>query len=185
MLDQKHIKGCIDGDRLSQKTLYDTYSGQMYSVCLRYCSDQMTAADALQIGFVKVFQNLHSFKNDGELFYWIRKIIVRCCIDEIRKRKKLKFEAIENTDQSLFSYDMPLDFDLQNYQQMLKLIDTLPDGYKAVFSMHVLDDMSHKEIGEILNITESTSRTQLFKSRKLLQAMMLKSHPSIAKNYIK
>jgi len=175
--EQQLISDCLKGNSTSQKMLYDKYSGQMYSICLRYCSDEHHAQDALQNGFIRVFRNLNKYRNDGPLGAWIRKIIVRASIDqiELKKRHQSIFSNVELdsiTDQYIeWSDDM-------TYNQLIKLIGNLPVGYKAVFNMYVLDDMPHAEIAEILQITESTSRTQLKKARTMIQKQMLE------KNYI-
>lgn len=177
MEEQTLISNCLKGDNLSQRLLYDKYSGQMYSICLRYCSDDHQAQDALQNGFIRVFRNLNKYRFDGPLGAWIRKIIIRSAIDQIGLNKKYQslFTDVELdsiTDQGVeWSDDM-------TYNQILKLVDNLPPGYKMVFTMYVLDDMSHAEIAEILHITESTSRSQLKKARSLIKKQMLE------KNYI-
>lgn len=177
MEEQTLISNCLKGDNLSQRMLYDKYSGQMYSICLRYCSDDHQAQDALQNGFIRVFRNLNKYRFDGPLGAWIRKIIIRSAIDQIGLNKKYQslftdVEVDSITDQGVeWSDDM-------TYNQILKIVDNLPPGYKMVFTMYVLDDMSHAEIADILHITESTSRSQLKKARSLIKKQMLE------KNYI-
>lgn len=149
----------------------------MYSICLRYCSDDHQAQEALQNGFIRVFRNLNKYRFDGPLGAWIRKIIIRSAIDQIGLNKKYQslftdVEVDSITDQGVeWSDDM-------TYNQILKIVDNLPPGYKMVFTMYVLDDMSHAEIADILHITESTSRSQLKKARSLIKKQMLE------KNYI-
>lgn len=178
MTEQQLIEGCINNDRVSQKNLYDKYSGQMYSICLRYCHDPASAADALQMGFIKVFQNVERINDFASLGGWIRKIIIRSAIDEIKKKKALFYDDIENINENNFSYTIDFDFDDFTVSQLKKLIDQLPEGYKLVFSMFVLDDMTHKEIGDTLNISESTSRSQLFRARNMMQDFL--SNKSLA-----
>lgn len=177
MEDQKLISACINGDSKSQKQLYDTYSGQMYSICLRYCPDQHSAQDALQNGFIKVFKNLDKYRNDGALGAWIRKIIVRASIDQLDLQKKHR--TLFTTDEVESHTDIIEDWhESMTYDELLKLINKLPLGYKMVFTMYVLDDLSHAEIAESLKITESTSRTQLKKARTLIKKQLLE------KNYL-
>lgn len=173
MNDNQLILGCQSNDSKSQKELYDNYSRQMFSICLRYCHDQASAADALQEGFIKVYRYIHSYKNTGSLYSWIKKIIVRSCLDQIKKEKtniSITMEEIHNVD---LKYELEISFDDYTYKKILAVLDTIPTGYKIVFSMHVLDEMSHKEIASILQISESTSRTQLYKARKLIQKKLL------------
>lgn len=169
MTDDQIILGCQRNDRQSQKNLYDNYSGQMYSICLRYCHDQASAADALQEGFIKVYRYINSYKHTGNLYSWIRTIIIRSCFDQIKKEKEnfsIGVEQIESIDPN---YELDFHFDEYAYNKIIEILQTIPQGYKMVFSMFVLDEMSHSEIASILEISESTSRTQLYKARKLIQ----------------
>jgi RNA polymerase sigma-70 factor (ECF subfamily) len=155
----------------------------MYPICLRYCKDEASAADALQVGFIKVFKNINSYNEIGHFGGWVRKIIVRTALDQIRKDKVHMSFDLENISELNHSYSMTLDFDDFNYNQLLSFLNSLPDGYRLVFSMFVLDDMSHAEIAEALNITENTSRSQLYKARKMLQSI-LKEKNYKTKEYI-
>lgn len=183
MTERAIIDLCIKGDRKGQRTLYENYSGQMYSICLRYCQDSGIAADALQNGFISIFKNIASFKGEGNLKAWIRKIMVRSSLDQIRKRKRHSFVEL-NTAISEGSYNIDQELQLESYDvdRMLNLLEELPQGYKLIFSMHVLDDMSHKEISQSLNISESTSRSQLLRARKMLQNLVTKD-VYLSKNY--
>ncbi len=167
------IQGCIKNDARSQRALYDKYSGQMYGICLRYCKDENTAIEAMQDGFIKIFKYIQNYRSEGAIDAWMRKIIVRASLDQMRKRKKLKFSELEHIDETQHSYHLKTDLDNMGYNQMLKLLDNLSEGYKLIFTMYVLDEMSHAEIAQELNITESTSRSQLYKARKQLQSLIL------------
>jgi RNA polymerase sigma factor (sigma-70 family) len=175
MTEKELIQGCLNNDRLSQKKLYDKFSGQMYGICLRYCKDDSAAAEALQTGFIRVFKNLDSFRNEGELGAWIRKIIVRSAIDHVKKEKISFYDDLSIIDELDNSYTMDFSFDSFNYDQLISLLDHLPKGYKMVFSMFVIDELDHSEIAETLGISEATSRTQLFKARKMLQSLIAES----------
>lgn len=173
MNDAKLILGCKRNDRLSQKNLYDNYSRQMYSICLRYCHDQASAADALQEGFIKVYKYINTYNNTGNLYNWIKTIIVRSCLDQIKKENTyitVDMDQVGNID---YNYELHISFDDYTYNKILTVLNNIPSGYKIVFSMFVLDEMSHAEIASMLDITESTSRTQLFKARKLIQKQLL------------
>jgi RNA polymerase sigma factor (sigma-70 family) len=169
--DSKLITKCLQHDRTSQRLLYDRFSGQMYSICLRYCRDEFDAQESLQNGFIKVFKNLASFKGDSALYSWIKTIIIRSALDQIRRRKK---------DEELFIRDEggseqvgEEDIEIMTYEEMLKIVQLMPMGYKTIFNMVVVDEMSHLEISNTLGITESTSRTQLMKARNFLKKQML------------
>jgi RNA polymerase sigma factor (sigma-70 family) len=169
--DSKLITQCLKHDRNSQKLLYDRFSGQMYSICLRYCRDEFDAQESLQNGFIKVFKNLQAFKGESALYSWIKTIIIRSALDQIKKKKK---------DDELFVRDEIVsdqvggeDPESMTYEEMLKIVQMMPLGYKTIFNMAVIDDMSHLEISNVLGITESTSRSQLMKARNYLKKQML------------
>jgi RNA polymerase sigma-70 factor (ECF subfamily) len=167
------IDGCLKNDRTWQKRLYDVYSAQMYSICLRYCGQEASAADALQNAFIKVFQNLASYRNEGDLGAWIRRIVVHACLDQIKldKRSVLQIHTDDLQIGSLDAYEL---HENMTFEVLVQLLNEMPPGYKTVFSMAVLDDMNHKEIAECLNITEATSRSQLLKARKFMQHLLSK-----------
>lgn len=172
MQDNELIKGCLQQDRNAQRMLYDKYSGQMYSICLRYCREQVMAKEALQNGFIKVFQYLKTYRNDCPLGGWIRKIIIRAALDQlgIEKKRSLLFSSVELSN----DIDSAVEWhEKMTYDELLKLINSIPEGYKLVFCMYVLDDMSHAEIARELGIEESTSRSQLKKARNYIQKLML------------
>lgn len=172
MTEKELISGCIKNDPKSQKKLYDHYSRQMYPICLRYCKDEASAADALQIGFIKIFKNISMYRGEGSFEGWMRKIIVRSSLDQIKQDKAAFSQDLELVNENQHSYSLNMDFDDFNYKQLLSMLATLPQGYQLVFSMFVIDEMSHIEIAEALNISESTSRTQLFRARKAMQSLI-------------
>ncbi len=154
----------------------------MYNICLRYCISPDAAADSLQNGFIKVFKNLKQYNGEGELGAWIRKIIVRSSLDQLKINQNNFTEDLALSPEIESSEDPQLSFDTFDYDRLINLLNTLPIGYKMVFSMFVLDDMSHKEIAENLNISVATSRTQLLKARKQLKKNISKD-PYLAKRY--
>jgi RNA polymerase sigma factor (sigma-70 family) len=163
------IAGCLNNDNTCQRALYDRFRAQMYSVCLRYCPNDADAQEALQNGFIRVFRFLDRYAEQGQLGAWIRKIMVRASLDQIRANKKHQIAGDETTIDDSLHVDFP---DTMTYEKLLQLLEELPEGYKIVFSMYVLDDYSHAEIAETLQINEATSRTQLFKARKMLQTKL-------------
>lgn len=176
MTEKQIISGCIDGDRAIQKKLYDMYSGQMYSICLRYCKNPAAAADALQNGFIKVFQKIQDYRGEGSLAGWIRRVVINCALNEIRVHKRTFTEEITPFIGLELSEEMDIQFEQFDYDRIISYLDRLPEGYRMVFSMVVLDELSHKEISEALNITEATSRSQLLRARNQLQALIRKDH---------
>ncbi len=152
--------------------LFDKYAGKMMSVCLRYAKDQPEAQDILQVGFVKVFDYIHQFRNQGSLEGWIRRVFVSVAIRQFSK-KKLRFDEIAEEHLDTPSDDATVLSKISE-EEIHRLIRSLPDGYRTVFNLHVIEGYSHEEIAVMLNIQSSTSRTQLLKARKMLQGLILK-----------
>ena len=146
------INGCRKGDRLAQKELYERYSRKMMGVCLRYVNDRETARDLLQDGFVKVFTSMDSYSGIGSFEGWMRKIFVNCALEYLRKSDVLR----ESTD-------------LDNTAELMQLVQELPAGFRTVFNLFAIEGYSHKEISDMLNITESTSRSQFTRAKQMLQ----------------
>jgi RNA polymerase sigma factor (sigma-70 family) len=161
------IEGCIKGDRKYQKRLYELYSKRMFGVCLRYCDSKASAQDILQDGFVKVFAKLEHFKFQGSLEGWIRKVMVNTALEEFRKASnKFPLSSIDTMEERAFE---DVNFGRLEHKDILNKIQELAPGYRAVFNMFVIEGYSHQEIAETLNITESTSKSQLSRARILLQ----------------
>ncbi|MDE6870875.1 MAG: sigma-70 family RNA polymerase sigma factor [Bacteroidales bacterium] len=140
----------------------------MFLICLRYVSDRTIAEDLLQEGFVTLFSKLDSYKGDGSFEGWARKIFVTTALMYLRKKDALKMsEDIDNARNISSSYSTPMQS--VGYKELLKLIGTLPTGFRTVFNLYVLEGYSHKEIGNMLGISEVTSRTQLSRARTMLQ----------------
>ncbi|MEP7195025.1 MAG: RNA polymerase sigma factor [Saprospiraceae bacterium] len=167
------IKGCLAGNKSSQKELFNRLSGKMMAVCLRYSRDKMEAEDLLQESFIKVFMNLASFKNDGSLEMWVRRIVINT---SIKRYHKLSYQnESPSSDMMPETIVQSSAYDSMIYTELLDLIAELPDGYKVVFNLYAIEGFSHKEIAEILNIKEATSRSQLVKARVVLQNKIIKS----------
>jgi len=166
-LEEKQlIELCLQHDRNSQKMLYERYSRQMMSICMRYCKDEFLAQEAVQNGFIKVFNNLISFNNTLPFGPWIRRIMINCSLDQLAKNARTV--PIEDGMANLFSTSNTINEEL-TMEEMMKLVETMPPGYRTVFNMYIIDDFSHQEIAETLNISEATSRSQLFKARNYLK----------------
>lgn len=163
------IEACIKGDNKAQKKLYDKHAPIMYAICLRYMTNEDEAKDALQEGFIKAFTNLSKFRFSGSFEGWLKRIFVNASIELIRKRK-VHFD-VDDLVPSINQADY-MQTGTMDAEKMMELVQTLPQGYRTVFNMYVVDGFSHKEISEELNISESTSKTQLFKARKQLQELL-------------
>lgn len=167
MSEKQLIDGCLNGDRRAQEALYNLYSRKMMGVCLRYVSDRETARDLLQDGFVKVFTSMHTYSGVSSFEAWVRMIFVNCAIEHLRKKDILR-DAVD-LESMVELKDEETAVSRLEAESIMKLIQQLPSGYRAVFNLHAVEEYSHKEIGEILHITESTSRSQYARARQWLQ----------------
>ena len=174
-MDEKQlIEGCINGDRKAQKALYDKYSRRMMAVCLRYVKDMEDARDLLQEGFIKLFSNIEKYSGEGSFDGWVRKIFVNSALERLRQNDILKgaddindINYMEMPDESAVSH--------LSSDEIMMYVRSLPDGFRTVFNLFAIEGYSHKEIGEKLNISESTSRSQYMRARKILQKMIFKN----------
>lgn len=154
-----------DGDPAAPRILYEKYSALLYAVCLRYVSEEMEAEDVLQESFMTIFEKIGTFEDrgGGSLKAWMTKIAVNLSLKHLRYTSHFRFEELE-------AVDIPSEPETESIgpELLFKLIRTLPDGYRAVFNMYVVDGMSHKEIAGALGITESTSASQLHRAKAML-----------------
>lgn len=163
------IKRAIKNQREAQRILFEMHSPKMLSVCRYYVKDMMQAEEVMLSGFLKVFQKLETYQFGGSFEGWIRRIMVRTCIDHLRKKQPFEVAIDEVTNNEQLQVDAISNLDVAVIQ---KLIDTLPDGYKTVFIMYAIEGYKHNEIAATLNISEGTSKSQLYKARKLLQTQV-------------
>lgn len=172
MTEQELISACLRKDRRAQQTLYDRFSPTMYGVARRYLRRTEDAEDVLIEAFVKVFGNLNSFTHQGSFEGWIRRIVVNECLMFLRRNFALKnfSEINERLDEPT-----PSRFDKElEAQDILSLLDELPDGYRTVFNLYVLEGYKHREIAEELGISINTSKSQLILARRRLQELLAK-----------
>jgi len=144
----------------------------MMSVCLRYANDEHIAQDILQMGFAKVFDSIHQFKNDGSFEGWMKRIFVHIALRLLSKRK-VSFSNIDEVDTQA-TFEDPAVIAKISENDIHKMIRMLPDGYRTVFNLNIIEGYSHEEIAAMLKIQQGTSRTQLLKARKMLQALIAK-----------
>ena len=167
MSDEELIQGCIKGKDAFQYELYKRYSPKMFGVCLRYCASREEAEDVLQDGFIKVFKKIDSFRFTGSFEGWIRRIMVHTAIRNkyitLRAHEVNTLEGVEHPalDEKVTSKLMMMD--------LMKLVNELPQGYKIVFNLFAVEGYSHKEIAEMLEIQEATSRSQYLRARQFLR----------------
>lgn len=168
LFDSKLIESCIKGDRASQKALYDRLASRMFPLCMRYVGDRVLAEDVLQDGFVTLFTRLEDYKGDGSFEGWARRVFVTTALMSLRKKDALKMSDELDTARGMKA-DTVSQIQSIGYKEIMELVMSLPPGFRTVFNMYAIEGYSHKEIGEILGISETTSRTQLSRARALLQ----------------
>lgn len=166
------IQECIHGNASAQSKLYKMFANKMLGVCMRYCNSIDDAKDVMQEGFVKVFTTLHKFKGNSSVTTWITRIMMNTAIDHFRKNRKLQFtESFDKHSNEAIDFEdthevvnEPLSVD-----ELMSLVQQLPTGYRVVFNMYAIDEMSHRDIANYLGISEGTSKSQLARARKQLQ----------------
>jgi len=165
------IEGCRKGKRAFQKALYDRFSKKMMVVCLRYSKSTPEAEDILQEGFVKVFQGLEGFRQDAKLETWMTRIMVNTALNHYRKKLYL-YPMVDVEDIDIPQNEVSLSG--LNTMQLLEMIQELPEGCQVVFNLFAIEGYSHKEIAEMLGISEGTSKSQYARARSLLQNRLLR-----------
>lgn len=169
---RKVVEGCKKGDRKSQQELYQLYSRAMYNICLRMLNNEADAEDLLQNSFVDVFTKLHYFRFESSIGAWIKRIVINNCINYLKK-KRLKITDIGEREFANVAEEVTdwneVEFSVKKVQ---KGIEQLPEGYRVVLSLYLLEGYDHKEIAEILNITPSTSKSQYSRAKKKLRALI-------------
>lgn len=172
MNQEEVIAGCIRQDHTCQKYLFDQVSGKMMTVCLRYARNRADAEDILQEAFILLFKNIGKFQGTGSFEGWMRRIFVNTALKKYqRKRFEKERPGIDHIPEP--ELDASAISNLSE-QEIIKLIQELPEGYRVVFNMFAIEGYSHKEIADTLKINEATSRTQLLKARKQLQRKLHK-----------
>ena len=169
MDERELVEKCLGNDKNAQRQLYDTYSSQMMGLCMRYANSKEEGEDILIEGFTKIFTHLNEFRFDSSLGTWMRRIMVNAAISHFRMHHKhhnaLQLEDAENELRS--SDELPSDH-IQE-KELLALIQRMPETYRVIFNLAVMEGYSHQEIGEMLDIQESTSRSQLTRARNWLK----------------
>jgi len=168
MDEQELIQGCIAARPKAQKALFDIYAPKLYVVCLRYLKDQMRAQDVLQDTFVKIFAHIGNYKSEGAFEGWLKRIAVNTCLDQLRNDKKLLTDvSLDDVSHKLAYQDYSAEKLMAD--DLLKLVQALPDGYRTVFNLFAIEGFSHQEIAQQLSISESTSKTQYLRARAYLK----------------
>jgi len=173
MTDDAILQGCLRNDTTAQRELYNRYSPKMLSVCYRFAHHREDAEDMLQEGFIKVFSQIHTFQNKGAFEGWIRRIIVHTCINHLKKNKKFneRVDIIHATSIQVREESVP---SIVQAKQVVECIRILPIGYRTVLNLYAIEGYSHKEIAGMLDIEESTSRSQYTRAKQMLEDILVK-----------
>jgi len=167
------INGCLSHDKKAQKMLYKKYASSMFGICLRYCKKRAEAEDVLQEAFIKIFSSIGSYRSDGSFEGWLKRIVVNTALNYYKSNLKRCFdESIDEMNDSHMPTAQVNETDL-SMQDLMRMINSLSDGYRMVFNLYAIEGYSHKEIGEMLNISENTSKSQLSRARVILQNKIL------------
>jgi RNA polymerase sigma factor (sigma-70 family) len=175
--EEELIQDCLKNDRKAQRIIYEKYAGRMYSLCLRYVKEMDEAEDVMINGFMKVFDKLSYFKGEGSFEGWIRRIMVNEALMFIRKNKAMYLVVdIEKADMEPDYHFLDVNLEVED---LMKMVNNLPIGYRTIFNLYAIEGFSHKEIAEQLNISENTSKSQLSRARTLLQKILIESERNL------
>ncbi len=183
MTDSKIIQLILTGDKKAFRILYDKYKRRYMLTCLRYVKSKSDAEDVVQDAFVQIYRDLHQFNEEkGKFYTWSNRVVINTCLQKLRKKSVLNvFTDIMEYGQKFSINAMAIEN--LNLEDLTKLIQKLPKGYRTVFNLYVIDGYTHKEIAEMLQISESTSKTQLMRAKKLLKTDLSKVEFAISRNY--
>lgn len=169
--EQQLIKECKQGKSSAQKEVYDKYAPVMLSVCFRYVKDRMEAEHVMVGGMVKVFKNVHQFKEEGSFEGWIRRIMVNECLMYLRKNRNMALSTDIDSVKEEPNYEAISES--VKTEELMAMIMELPVGYRTVFNLYAIEGYKHDEIAEMLGISTGTSKSQLNRARKLLQKQLI------------
>lgn len=173
MTEEALLKGCLNNDPSAQRELYNRYSAKMLAVCYRYAHNREDAEDMLQEGFIKVFLQIHTFENRGAFEGWVRRIIVHTCINILKKNKKFN-ESVDIIHAHSLHVREDSVSSIVQAKQVVECIRMLPIGYRTVLNLYAVEGFSHREIAGMLEIEESTSRSQYTRAKTMLEEILIR-----------
>ncbi len=175
MTEELMLAGCLRNDAASQDALYSRFSPRMLGVCYRFAKNREDAEDMLQEGFIKVFSQMHQYRNEGALEGWIRRIIVHTCINVIKKNKKFSdcVDIMQASGIGIREENIP---SVMQAKEVVECIRLLPLGYKTVLNLYAIEGYSHREICNMLDIEESTSRSQYTRAKAMLEDILVRKN---------
>ncbi len=172
LVDDNLLEQCIKGNRSAQKVFYNSFAPKMFGICLRYSQDYHAAEDLLQEGFIKAFHNLDRFRGDGSFEGWLKRIFINTAIEQFRKNQNKHTSELNEA-----IYNAPVSSGIIEKlaaDDLLKVIQLLPRGYRTVFNLYVIEGYAHKEIAQLLQISEGTSKSQLARAKSYIQKLLKK-----------
>ena len=175
MTEEAILQGCLKNNAAAQKALYQKYSAKMLVVCYRYGHNREDAEDMLQEGFIKVFSQIHTFENRGALEGWIRRIIVHTCINHLKKNKRFN-ESVDLIHANSIQVREETIPSIIQAKEVVECIRMLPIGYRTVLNLYAIEGYSHKEISTMLDIEESTSRSQYTRAKAMLEDILIRKN---------
>lgn len=170
-MTEPNLQACLRGDRREQKVFFECFKGKMFALCLRYANNREDAEDILQEGFIKVFRDLHQYSGVGNFEGWVRKIFVNTALYHLQKQRKGPM-MVELNGQDIAAEPEAFHGDEVPAQNMIRILQKLPPGFRSVFNLHVLEGYTHPEIAEILNISVGTSKSQLLRAKAHFRALL-------------
>jgi RNA polymerase sigma factor (sigma-70 family) len=173
MTEEAILQGCLQNNATSQRELYTRYSPKMLAVCYRFAHNREDAEDMLQEGFIKVFSQIHTFRNQGAFEGWIRRIVVHTCINHLKKNKRFN-ESVDIIHANSIQVREETVPSIVQAKQIVECIRLLPMGYRTVLNLYAIEGYTHKEIAEMLDIEESTSRSQYTRAKQMLEDILVK-----------
>jgi RNA polymerase sigma-70 factor (ECF subfamily) len=173
MTEELMLAGCLRNNATAQEALYNRFSPRMLGVCYRFAKNREDAEDMLQEGFIKVFTQIHQYRNEGALEGWIRRIVVHTCINILKKNKKFS-DSVDIIHANSVNVKEEIIPSIMQAKQIVECIRTLPLGYKTVLNLYAIEGYSHKEIAMMLDIEESTSRSQYTRAKAMLEEILIR-----------
>lgn len=181
--EESMVKGCLRGNQRAQRMFYEKFAPLMYPLCLRYVREISEAEDVMISGFMKAFDKIDTYSGKGSLSGWLRRIMINQALGHLRKNKTMYLEIdLEAAD---YQPQMKWSTGHLEAEDLMKLVRQLPMGYRTVFNLYAIEGYSHKEIAEILGISENTSKSQLSRARGLLQKQILREEKPVTSNVLK
>ncbi len=173
MTEELLLAGCLRNNAAAQEALYSRFSPRMLGVCYRFAKNREDAEDMLQEGFIKVFTQIHQYRNEGALEGWIRRIVVHTCINNLKKNKKFS-ESLDIIHAKGVYINEELIPSIMQAKQVVECIRMLPLGYRTVLNLYAVEGFPHKEIAAMLEIEESTSRSQYTRAKVMLEDILVR-----------